>query len=73
MENNYGEPYDNGEENLDIELYESYPENYDDDMDGDHQSALSSAGFGTDEDYGTFSSGEDEMYGNDGQGNYSEE
>ena len=29
------------------------------DMDGDHESALASAGFGTDEDYGCFSGGED--------------
>lgn len=27
---------------------------YDDSMDGDHESALASAGFGTDEDYGDF-------------------
>ena len=27
---------------------------YNDDMDGDHESALASAGFGTDEDYGCF-------------------
>ena len=27
---------------------------YDDSMDGDHASALASAGFGTDEDYGSF-------------------
>ena len=33
------------------ELMES-PEEYDDSMDGDHQSALASAGMGTDEDYG---------------------
>lgn len=35
-----------------------YPEPSDD-MDGDHASALASAGFGTDEDYGCFDSGED--------------
>lgn len=28
---------------------------YDDSMDGDHESALASAGFGTDEDYGAYS------------------
>jgi hypothetical protein len=32
----------------------------DDPMDGDHESALASAGFGTDEDYGLFDSGDDE-------------
>lgn len=40
------------EENLEIES-----EDYDDSMDGDHASALASAGFGTDEDYGYY--GED--------------
>jgi hypothetical protein len=34
------------------ELSERFHEEYDDDMDGDHESALASAGFGTDEDYG---------------------
>ena len=32
---------------------------YDDSMDGDHESALASAGFGTDEDYGCFDSCDD--------------
>ena len=32
------------------ELSERFHEEYDDDMDGDHESALASAGFGTDED-----------------------
>ena len=36
---------------------ESDPDNYDESMDGDHQSALASAGFGTDEDYGCYDSG----------------
>lgn len=31
-----------------------YPYDGGDDMDGDHESALSSAGYGTDEDYGGF-------------------
>lgn len=52
----------------------AYPDDdYNDEMDGDAQSALASAGMGTDEDYGSFGYGEDEMYGNDGFGNYSEE
>ena len=29
-------------------------DNYDDSMDGDHDSAMASAGFGTDEDYGYY-------------------
>jgi len=38
----------------DIEAMENDPDYYDDSMDGDHESALASAGFGTDEDYGCF-------------------
>ncbi len=35
------------------EIIKDYEEdNYDDSMDGDHDSAMASAGFGTDEDYG---------------------
>ncbi len=33
---------------------EFYGGDYDDGMDGDHESGLASAGFGTDEDYGAF-------------------
>jgi hypothetical protein len=33
-------------------------EYYDDSMDGDHDSAMTSAGWGTDEDYGYFGSDE---------------
>ena len=37
------------------EVVKDYEEdNYDDSMDGDHDSALASAGFGTDEDYGYY-------------------
>ncbi len=36
-------------------VLEDYGE-YDDSMDGDHESALASAGFGTDEDYGCYNS-----------------
>lgn len=37
------------------EVIEDYEEdNYDDSMDGDHDSAMASAGFGTDEDYGYY-------------------
>ena len=32
-------------------------EDYDDSMDGDHESALASCGWGTDEDYGCYDSG----------------
>ncbi len=45
------------------ELENSWDDSYDDSMDGDHESALSSAGWGTDEDYGYF--GEDVDYRED--------
>lgn len=38
---------------------EEFDEDYDDSMDGDHESGLASAGFGTDEDYGYYGGGED--------------
>lgn len=46
---------DNGEreeEDFDMEDLDDEPDFEDDAMDGDHESALASAGFGTDEDYG---------------------
>ena len=38
-------------------LEEAWADDYDDSMDGDHDSAMESAGWGTDEDYGYY--GED--------------
>ena len=38
--------------NLSEELQAEYESEYNDSMDGDHDSAMASAGFGTDEDYG---------------------
>ena len=34
--------------------YDAYLDEYDDSMDGDHESGLASAGWGTDEDYGYY-------------------
>ena len=34
--------------------YDDYNDFYADNMDGDHESGLASAGFGTDEDYGSY-------------------
>ena len=39
---------------LSARFQEDADEDYDDSMDGDHESALASAGFGTDEDYGYY-------------------
>jgi len=38
---------------------------YSDTMDGDHDSAMTSAGFGTDEDYGYYGEENDFYYGDD--------
>ena len=43
---------------------EEWDDDYDDSMDGDHESGLASAGWGTDEDYGFY--GDDADYGDDG-------
>lgn len=37
---------------------DSWDDSYDDSMDGDHESGLSSAGWGTDEDYGYYGENE---------------
>jgi len=42
-------------------IWDDEDEDYDDSMDGDHESALSSAGWGTDEDYGSY--GDDDFGG----------
>ena len=42
----------------DESLDETTEHNYDDSMDGDHQSALASCGWGTDEDYGSYGDGD---------------
>jgi len=39
-------------DHLERDCDEHYEPDYDDSMDGDHESALASAGWGTDEDYG---------------------
>lgn len=50
-----------------VEHYdENYGEDYDDSMDGDHDSAMTSCGWGTDEDYGYFGENDDDsFYGED--------
>jgi hypothetical protein len=44
---------------------EDVDDRYDDSMDGDHESGLASAGWGTDEDYGSYSDPDD--YGSYGE------
>jgi hypothetical protein len=43
---------------------ESWDDDFDDSMDGDHESGLASAGYGTDEDYGYYADDSD-FYGED--------
>lgn len=44
-------------------------DDYNDDMDGDHDSAMTSCGWGTDEDYGYYDDGED-FHSDDSYGFY---
>jgi hypothetical protein len=51
----YGTAYTDVEVDAAIEqIIDDQDQRYNDDMDGDHASALASAGFGTDEDYGYY-------------------
>ena len=51
----YGTVYTEAEIDAAIsQIIEDQDQAYNDDMDGDHASALASAGFGTDEDYGYY-------------------
>ena len=56
----YNDFYGNEEDEADDE----WADDYDDSMDGDHESGLTSAGFGTDEDYGYYGDDND-FYGED--------
>lgn len=42
----------------------------DDSMDGDHDSAMTSCGWGTDEDYGYYDDGGEDFHSDDGYGYY---
>lgn len=45
---------DNSYEDDDMYNYDDHDDFYNEDMDGDHDSAMRDAGFGTDEDYGYY-------------------
>lgn len=45
-------------------------DDYDDSMDGDHDSSMTSAGWGTDEDYGYYDDGREDFHSDDGYGYY---
>lgn len=54
-----GEPEPPSEEDME-DMAAEYEPQPDDSMDGDHESALRDAGFGTDEDYGSYGGGGDD-------------
>jgi hypothetical protein len=73
---NYDDYNDFYEDDLENSGEVDWHDEVDDSMDGDHESALSSAGWGTDEDYGYY--GEDvdyreDFHSDDGYGYYDEE
>jgi len=68
----YGESLDYDDYNDDIENSGEldWENDYDDSMDGDHDSAMTSAGWGTDEDYGYYDDGREDFHSDDGYGYY---
>jgi hypothetical protein len=57
--------YDDDDMSLVGDEDDSNYDDYNDFMDGDHDSAMTSAGWGTDEDYGDYGSDNDFYYGDD--------
>jgi hypothetical protein len=50
---------------------DDYDDHYDDSMNGDHDSAMSSCGWGTDEDYGYYGDDDrEDFHSDDGYGSY---
>lgn len=55
-------------------LYDGHEDVYEDDsMDGDHDSAMTSCGWGTDEDYGYYGDDREDFHSDDGCGYYGED
>lgn len=50
----YGEAMDYSDYNDNDDMENGWDDSYDDSMDGDHDSAMESCGWGTDEDYGYY-------------------
>lgn len=48
-----------------VEYLYDYYNDFNDSMDGDHDSSMTSAGFGTNEDYGDYGNDNDDYYGED--------
>lgn len=72
----YGETMDyddyNDDADYDDENSGEVDWDYDDDMDGDHDSAMTSCGWGTDEDYGYYDDGREDFHSDDGYGAYND-
>jgi hypothetical protein len=72
----YGESLDYDDYNDDRDYDEDnsgevdWNDDYDDSMDGDHDSAMTSAGWGTDENYGHYDDGREDFHSDDGYGYY---
>ena len=64
----YNDFYDDDLDNSG-EIDWDWEDDYDDSMDGDHDSAMTSCGWGTDEDYGYYDDRED-FHSDDGYGSY---
>jgi hypothetical protein len=65
----YGEDTASSHPDADHEI-ESQFDDYDDSMDGDHDSAMTSCGWGTDEDYGYYGDDREDFHSDDGCGYY---
>jgi hypothetical protein len=50
------------------EMIDQWDDNYDDSMDGDHDSAMTSCGWGTDEDYGYYGDDREDFHADEAVG-----
>jgi hypothetical protein len=50
--------------------FDNFDDYYEDTMDGDHDSAMTSCGWGTDEDYGYYGDDREDFHSDDGYGCY---
>ena len=74
IDSNYDDHDDFYGESVDYSDYND-DRDYDDSMDGDHDSAMTSAGWGTDEDYGYYDDGREDFHSDEAIGfvDYSED
>jgi len=66
---NYNDHDDFYGDDLDAdEMIDQWDDNYDDSMDGDHDSAMTSCGWGTDEDYGYYGDDREDFHADEAVG-----